>query len=52
MGRMGMRLGRRVISFVKARDVGGERGGERGKDPTTMGVWQGQLELRAMEHGL
>jgi hypothetical protein len=45
MGRMGMRLGRRVISFVKARDVGGE-------DPTMMRVWQGQLELRAMEHEL
>jgi hypothetical protein len=42
-GRMGVMLGRRVISFVEARDV---LGGGSSYD----GVWQGELELRAMEH--
>jgi hypothetical protein len=43
MGPHGVMLGRRVISFVEARDV---LGGGSSYD----GVWQGELELRAMEH--
>lgn len=46
MGRMRMRLGRRVISFVKARDVGGGEGSNHD------GGLARKLELRAMEHGL
>ena len=40
---MGVMLGRRVISFVEARDV-------LGRGSRYDGVWQGELELRAMEH--